>query len=321
MSSPGTQVDIFQSGVDPRLWPTAIPEKDLVLFSVLPIEPESKARPRIGKGGHVYTPSKTTRYENAIALSLKTQLHEVSSTNMFGVRAIFRRSDAQRVDTDNMLKAVLDAITKTGRVWEDDSQCLEVVGKTFRRVDNPSLALAIYRLGESETGGLTVCAHCGERFKTYPSVNSRFCSNDCANESRRALLVCAYCEHTFSIPISLVGRTRTGKQYCSRECSVAGNAEVRKENGRYKWKCADCGQLVSRREYKVCRACSMKHRSDTTSNYWKLRYENGLAKLPVAEPATDDAQVRDITIRRREDKSNPRVEIEVYPLNGVLEGI
>ena len=96
--------------------------------------PVSKQRPRLGKGGCVYTPSKTKVFENIVALSygnrpsfddkyirirLKFKFEIPKSySKKKRLEAIEGKIRPTKADIDNYIKAVLDGLNK--KAWKDD---------------------------------------------------------------------------------------------------------------------------------------------------------------------------------------------------------
>ena len=96
--------------------------------------PVSKQRPRLGKGGCVYTPSKTKVFENIVALSygnrpsfddkyirirLKFKFEVPKSySKKKRLEAIEGKIRPTKADIDNYIKAVLDGLNK--KAWKDD---------------------------------------------------------------------------------------------------------------------------------------------------------------------------------------------------------
>lgn len=74
---------------------------------VIPGRPVPKARPRLGRGGNVYTPVKTKRYEELVAWKTK----EVIKEPLEGDIALYIRVYVNRnvfADIDNIAKAIMD---------------------------------------------------------------------------------------------------------------------------------------------------------------------------------------------------------------------
>ncbi len=97
------------------------------LLFVLEGQPIPKARPRVGKNGHFYTPTTTVQYEKKIAVAAAAararhaavtgKIWPMSAAYYYVQLAIFKRSNAV-VDGDNVFKSVADAMLKT--LFTDD---------------------------------------------------------------------------------------------------------------------------------------------------------------------------------------------------------
>lgn len=103
-------------------------------------DPVAKARPRLGRGGRVYTPEKTKTWEQVIAYSAPRQKYLIKGpirVDVWIYRPIPKSWSAKKKehaewgelrpvvkpDIDNYAKAVFDALN--GIIWEDDSQIVE----------------------------------------------------------------------------------------------------------------------------------------------------------------------------------------------------
>jgi Holliday junction resolvase RusA-like endonuclease len=105
--------------------------------------PVSKQRPRLGKGGCVYTPSKTKVFENIVALSygnrpsfddkyirirLKFKFEVPKSyTKKKRLEAIEGKIRPTKADIDNYIKAVLDGLNK--KAWKDDRYIIGILAE------------------------------------------------------------------------------------------------------------------------------------------------------------------------------------------------
>jgi len=89
---------------------------------VVPGEPVAKERPRRGKHGGFYTPSKTTRFEHLVAWTWKAARHKPLSGPIV-VTMTFRVGGRDK-DLDNMVKAALDGLQ--GAAFENDRQVMLV---------------------------------------------------------------------------------------------------------------------------------------------------------------------------------------------------
>ncbi|WP_461467083.1 RusA family crossover junction endodeoxyribonuclease [Parvimonas micra] len=94
--------------------------------------PTPKARPRLSKFA-VYTPKKTTNYENLIAYEWKRRYKDLILKNAVKLDLLFCFKKAksckkdyhtQRPDIDNLEKAILDGLNKVAFV--DDCQVVEM---------------------------------------------------------------------------------------------------------------------------------------------------------------------------------------------------
>ena len=105
--------------------------------------PVSKQRPRLGKGGCVYTPSKTKVFENIVALSygnrpsfddkyirirLKFKFEVPKSySKKRRLEAIEGKIRPTKADIDNYIKAVLDGLNK--KAWKDDRYIIGILAE------------------------------------------------------------------------------------------------------------------------------------------------------------------------------------------------
>ena len=119
-----------------------------ISFSV-PIRPVGKARPRFTRFGRAYTPTKTRDFEKTVAwyakqvmrqcLPIASGLPVCVQIRMTMVPPLSwskkRRSDvfgafcSKKPDTDNVAKAILDAMN--GIVYEDDAQVAGLIVQKF----------------------------------------------------------------------------------------------------------------------------------------------------------------------------------------------
>lgn len=283
-------------------WPISVSADDIILVVECGGDPIAHQRPRRSRGGHFYTPNKTREYKEKLADIIKTTPRSsarlLAMSDTYGVQAKFYRSNRQRIDVDNLLKTIMDATTTAG-LWLDDSQVHEICGTVEKGSPRPRVEFMIYRhhlRGDEASGGdydfQKKCAHCGRDIsrKSYPSTQRKYCSNNCASEAKRLKLRCPQCGKDFSVPQSFMRRNVNpgggfyARRFCSRECSIKYHSNLRRTKGKEsdKWICTMCDGRVSRKEYKVCRACSMKTRSDPTTNYWKLRHPSVEIKIRPA---------------------------------------
>lgn len=99
----------------------------------LPLAPQPKERPRLGKAGRIYTPKATAEYEHAVRLCAA---HLPSLEGALRLDAVFifdrpkslksrgRSPRTSRPDLDNLLKALCDGLQ--GALFADDAQVVEM---------------------------------------------------------------------------------------------------------------------------------------------------------------------------------------------------
>lgn len=98
-------------------------------------EPVAKARPRMTKTGHIYTPAKTKHQEAEITLAWVRKYDKIRLENAVGIEVTFNMKKPQktkdryvlkRPDIDNLLKTVLDGLN--GVAYIDDKQVCRITG-------------------------------------------------------------------------------------------------------------------------------------------------------------------------------------------------
>jgi Holliday junction resolvase RusA-like endonuclease len=134
---------------------------------IIPGPPQGKARPRMGKGGHVYTPQQTRDYEAYIreCWALHSKHEPLTGAIKLKVYAYFpippswpkKKKQAAldgeifptgKPDGDNILKAVCDALN--GCAWVDDARVVSTRGsKEFAPDDEPCLIVQYQEIGMS----------------------------------------------------------------------------------------------------------------------------------------------------------------------------
>lgn len=104
----------------------------------VPGDPVGKARPRVTRSGHAYTPQKTKDYENLVRQCYLSQIGEIKfvgkkplevlieaefripkSTPKKNLRTMDESYHTRKPDGDNLAKSILDALN--GLAFEDDS--------------------------------------------------------------------------------------------------------------------------------------------------------------------------------------------------------
>lgn len=222
--------------------------------------PASKARPRFARGGRVYTPKESEAAESAMAAALRSAIDGRPFASNVALGCVFFRPNRQRIDTDNMLKLVMDAGTKAG-VWADDSQVTAMIGLTELDAERPRTVII---LGEHRstmprgTAREKPCVHCGKSFLP-PVPTQQTCSRACSYADRGMDLsvpaACAQCGLPFR-------RTSKYVKMCSPECRKAW-MRGRRQPGKAPGHCNDCGVETSKPEYVRCRACWKVARKDS----------------------------------------------------------
>ena len=137
----------------------------MLIFNI-PVKPRGKARPRMSRNGHVYTPKVTRDAENEInqyvndVLFAHADLDKLyPNDDEFDIEIIFFmpilkkenkstrfKMDAgyiryvKKPDLDNMIKLLLDALN--GVLWNDDSQVFSIIASK-RYSNDPRIVLKI----------------------------------------------------------------------------------------------------------------------------------------------------------------------------------
>lgn len=99
---------------------------------LIKMEPVAKARPRVTKQGHTFTPKKTKAAEIEIKKQIKAQSPEALNgalkveINFYFKRpkTVKRKYHTVKPDCDNLTKLVCDALN--GILWKDDAQIVNL---------------------------------------------------------------------------------------------------------------------------------------------------------------------------------------------------
>jgi Holliday junction resolvase RusA-like endonuclease len=240
--------------------------QDLVCF-VHDGDPASKARARWHmKQQRFFTPQKVQDAQAALSWKFRTAVRDTPWTCNVAIVAIFFRPNAQRIDADNLMKLVMDAATKAA-IWADDCQVTAQAAFIELDRERPRTIVALCPTTSTlnrDPVEVRECRTCRQPFKrnrfTDTGRSGRFCSNRCAQAAQLARARCPRCGTEFQ-------RTVSGQRYCSAACQESAALVRRSTQAQRPWpKCEQCGNRVSRREYKRCSACSPKGRRAGSKN-------------------------------------------------------
>lgn len=231
--------------------------------------PVAKSRARWSrKSRSFYTPTSTSAAEDEIALRFREAMRgHAPFDGSVAIVAIFYRPNFQRIDSDNLMKLVMDAATKAA-VWVDD--CYVTAQASFVEFDREKPRTLVAFCPSASTLDRSyrfTCQVCETPFKRPGRAAfanpPKFCSKECRSNSERKEFRCARCGVVFQ-------RASSGQRYCSEPCrSLAVNSPERrkKREEQRPWpKCQKCGGRVSRREYINCSNCSPKGRKRGSKN-------------------------------------------------------
>lgn len=190
-------------------------------------DPTSKARPRFTsyKGvKHAYTPHKTIRGEKAIADQF-AGIPKFDSN--VALACVFYRSNRQRVDIDNMLKAVLDGGTRAG-LWQDDCQVTALLAVTEMDSERPHTLIAVGQHKSTLARGqaaMIPCEACGKLFlpggKRRRQI-ARWCSRACSIRLSEEI-PCPGCGKLFK-------KTAQRTKFCSIACRSLVYSQTKRAN-------------------------------------------------------------------------------------------
>jgi Holliday junction resolvase RusA-like endonuclease len=214
-------------------------------------DPWSKARPRFARRG-AYQPRDDREAEQRLAWRMKAGgAPQFPGNVMLACR--FYRSNAQRVDADNLLKHVCDSAN--GVLWKDDSQVTLALAELHYDPARPRTIILAGNHASTLLRGddrQQPCAHCDELFLPLPGRREqRFCSTACAYAARTTALpakACEQCGESF--------RPTTKRQIlCSRECHTEWLRGRNRGRGGPMSRCTECGKELAHRRGGRCRDC------------------------------------------------------------------
>lgn len=229
------------------------PETTHFQMAVIDGNPNSKARPRFGANGNVYSAKGQVAGEHAVGWQLKELFPEPLEGNV-AVACVFFRGNRQRIDVDNMLKHVMDAANKI--CWHDDSQVTAQLGIIELDRGRPRTVIAIgEHITTMERTGRAKkerqCLSCGQAFISKQH-DPKFCSRECAARARgeklSELIPCGWCGTHFK-------RRTASVRFCSNDCRLASLHENKRSKSRIPARCVDCGAKLSKPGYARCRSC------------------------------------------------------------------
>lgn len=118
----------------------------LVIDLVVPGDPKAKGRPRLSASNHTYTPKLTRVAEKSVRSAFEaTHPGWEPLAGRLRIEVDFFRRTRHRVDTDNLLKLVKDALN--GVAWVDDEQIDDERARRFYAAgDFARIALRVWTL-------------------------------------------------------------------------------------------------------------------------------------------------------------------------------
>jgi crossover junction endodeoxyribonuclease RusA len=87
---------------------------------VIPGRPVPKQRPRVGKGGKIYTPKKSRDYEETVGWAGKRVFKNPYDGPVSLQVKVYLADSRSRGDLDNYVKSIQDGLNKIA--WRDDRQ-------------------------------------------------------------------------------------------------------------------------------------------------------------------------------------------------------
>lgn len=201
-----------------------------VVSFVIPDEPVSKSRHRMGlRGGRVvsYKDAKTTNAQARVGQCYLAACDglEPNAVTGFTVYMTFYVKRRQRRDVDNFIKLILDGLTPLA--WGDDSQVTEIHARIVHGSDDPRTEVSIASNDDLPDWKRRTCDYCGTAFHAYASTSSqRFCNRKCAYASRTK--TCEGCGKQYHKTDD-----HRGAKFCSQECYV--------KSKQVELECSQCG--------------------------------------------------------------------------------
>lgn len=219
---------------------------------ILPGEPASKSRPRFTRNGKPYRTKEDVDAEKRTAEHVR-QFFAKPWTGNIALGCVFFRPSKQRIDVDNMIKHVCDAVN--GIAWIDDSQVTAVYGVAELDAVHPRTILVFTPHVSTLTRGsdnVRACERCGTEFPMVGRSTKRFCTAACSYKARGHDLSepvpCKQCERPFR-------RITSAQLMCSRECRADSLRGRNKARGVPRSTCSTCGKTLPHTRGGRCRKC------------------------------------------------------------------
>lgn len=124
----------------------------------LPYPPSANSIWRVGRGGAVYKTRKYTEFKREVSRILNATGQKLAG-DAYQATIIFFPCDRRRRDADNPVKALFDAITQSGAVWNDDRQVVSFSVTMGAPAETPFTHIVIetletsYNLSPTHFGG------------------------------------------------------------------------------------------------------------------------------------------------------------------------
>lgn len=124
----------------------------LITFSLF-IDPVPKARPRLARSGHCYTPAKTATFERQVARLSDEWVPVTKLEGPLSLRVGFylkkpkstkRTYPHCRPDLDNYIKAIMDGLSA---FWVDDAQVIRIYAEKVYTETRPHITIEIVSIG------------------------------------------------------------------------------------------------------------------------------------------------------------------------------
>lgn len=123
----------------------------MMIQFVVPGKPVPKARPRVMRNAHTFTPKRTKDYETLVqvwALNAISGIHWLLLQGPLGIEIDFYGA-THSADWDNLAKAICDALN--GVIYIDDSQIVSArITKCVAEKGQERTAISIRTLGVSK---------------------------------------------------------------------------------------------------------------------------------------------------------------------------